>query len=96
MEKVNIKQDQWKFWADLGNVFLLRKGKIHKRIGGAIESVDEAVSVTAGLILFCTGWNVSSGEVLGLSSSSGGGLRASGRLRGSRRLGNNRSRRSSD
>ena len=96
MKKVDVKQDQWKFWTDLGNVLVLRKGKIHKRIGGRVESVDETVSVTAGLILFCTGWNVPSGEILGPSSGSGGGKRASRRLRGSRRLGNNRSRRSSD
>ena len=76
---------------------MLCKGKIHKRIGRTVESVDEAVSVAAGLILFCTGWNdVSSGEVLGPSSGSGGGLRASGRLRGSRRLQDNGSRGSND
>ena len=76
---------------------MLCKGKIHKRIGRTVESVDEAASVATGLIFFGASWdNVSSGEVLGPSSGSGGGLRASGRLRGSRRLGNNRSRGSSD
>ena len=64
MKKVDVKQDQWKFWTDLGNVLVLRKREIHKRIGGRVESVDEAVPVIAVLILFCTGWDVPSGEVL--------------------------------